>query len=1147
MRAGQGVAAGVYVYRLTAGGGVATRRMTLVDGAAASSGGGVVGSMVGMQGADEGVYGLTVSGVGVETYVDAGFVVGSGPVDLVVEAAAAAGSGKAAAGGVLGDVSNDGRVNISDALIVATYSVNAAIVVPNNGDIQLGDVNGDGRVNISDALIIATYSIDPTNPALPAGIGEPVEAELVALGDLIEAIEPLEAMPGTLVELTGAFEADAEYEVRFDTVAVVGYVREAGRLTTVVPVVPRGPVDVRVLTAGGQSDAVAFEVLALPAPRMDAAELQQEVVEAGQAMGAALAALTEADGLYSGADAALFNREMAKLNAAWEVLGERIAELSPEEAALLVQLLDSSGALAILEGLASVGAPKAVAGGVFSKHHLFVQLDGLSFLLGNANAVLGTVTIISWVVPGLQPVAAILSTIGTISALAQEAIDSVIPTDLESIAVEAPTPLGVGATGEVVFLGEFAAQHSGAIAGGSIALNKLVEGVLEKSLKIPKNKLTGKVAEEIVGFVTGVLIAAGMEQVDQSTSGALSRLRVRASGVRLDMSLYRLDVFSLLRLFVPSLPIHVLSNLLEEAEVDLSAVTFFVPVEVVDGSVAEYQTANGELTGLAAGRTRLRVQAFRFMEWDSFWNFLGVYIAEVVGPVYSARFAVEAANRVPVLAALADREVVAGESLTIRLSGSDADGDALRYGVSGAGSGGSLSGDTFRWTPSAGQVGTYQVVFTVSDGRGGEASRTVTVRVTAPAVPDMVVDRLTVLPADIETHTPVTVQVRVANVGNGRARQALVVLRVNGQVVDSIALDFDANTETGIEFDPQVLGLGSHSIEVVVDPEGNLATETVRGNNRVSQTVQVEAQLSSARSVVFVLDLSGSMDDAAGDGRTRLEAAQAALADVLARAPTDGSQEYALTTFGGGCDVRVPIDFTGNPQDVVAYSSGLVADGSTPLAAALRQGQHLGLDAASSEDVLLVLLSDGEETCDGDPVGVARAIGQGVRAKAVASLGTLAKVISVNAIGFGVEPGSAADQQIQAIAKEAGGNYFRAHETADLAVALGQASGLVQTRVPTLSGRVTDADGNPIQGALVQLRTMQENTDANGRYLFPAGVQGVDSLIVTASGYGRFEAEVYLFDVDKEFDVRLTGSGGRPGEERVFSLPGGGGDGVCLD
>ena len=402
-----------------------------------------------------------------------------------------------------------------------------------------------------------------------------------------------------------------------------------------------------------------------------------------------------------------------------------------------------------------------------------------------------------------------------------------------------------------------------------------------------------------------------------------------------------------------------------------------------------------------------------------------------------------------------------------------------------------------------------------------------------------VVDTLTSLPAVIETHTPVTVQVRVANEGNGRARQVLVVLRVNGRVVDSIALDFDAGHQTGVEFDPQVLGVGSHSIEVEVDPDGNLTSETVRGNNLVSQTLTLTPQLAAARSVVFILDLSGSMDNAAGDGGTRLEAAKAALAQVLAQAPRDGSQEYALTTFSGCGGVEVPIGFTGDAQTVVSYSSGLVANGGTPLAAALRRAQHLALDEASSDDVLLVLLSDGEETCDGDPVGVARLIGQGVRAKVVASLGTQAKAIKVNAIGFGVEPGSAADQQIQAIAKEAGGNYFRASEAADLAVALGQA--LVQTGGPTLSGRVTDEDGNPIQGALVQLRNMQENTDANGRYLFPARVQGVDSLIVTAEGYARFEAEVYLFDVDKEFDVRLTrGGGGRVGEERVFSLPGGG-------
>ena len=276
--------------------------------------------------------------------------------------------------------------------------------------------------------------------------------------------------------------------------------------------------------------------------------------------------------------------------------------------------------------------------------------------------------------------------------------------------------------------------------------------------------------------------------------------------------------------------------------------------------------------------------------------------------------------------------------------------------------------------------------------------------------------------------------------------------------------------------------------------------------------------LAVQRSLVFILDLSGSM------GGDPLDEAKAAVAQVLQGAPASGVQEYALATFGGCGGVHVPVPFTSDPQAVVGEASASSAGGGTPLADALRQAQHLALDEASSEDIRLVLLSDGEESCGGDPVAVAQAIGSGARAKAVAALATLAKRISVNTIGFGVAQGSNADQQLQAIAHATGGNYFRTSETADLATVLGQAAQVQPVRLPTLSGRVTDAMGNPIQGALVQLRDLRENTDANGRYSFPndSGVQGVDSLIVTAEGYARYEAEVFLFDLDKEFDVALT-------------------------
>ena len=81
-------------------------------------------------------------------------------------------SGPCSSGGVLGDVDNNGRVDFFDALLVALYSRGSSTVMPNNGDISLGDVNADGRINSTDAYLIAAWLNDPSDPTLPAGIGE---------------------------------------------------------------------------------------------------------------------------------------------------------------------------------------------------------------------------------------------------------------------------------------------------------------------------------------------------------------------------------------------------------------------------------------------------------------------------------------------------------------------------------------------------------------------------------------------------------------------------------------------------------------------------------------------------------------------------------------------------------------------------------------------------------------------------------------------------------------------------------------------------------------------------------------------------------------------------------------------------------------
>ncbi len=160
---GRAVGAGVYLYRLQSGSMVATQRMVLIDGQAGvpapegiPGGGAASGAEPLAMGTT--VYGLTVSAPGLVTYVDPAFEVqaGMGPLDLQLAEPGGLPRGKAAATGLLGDVDNNGRVDIVDALLVATYIADNSITMPNNGDISQGDLNSDGRIDYIDVWLIVT-------------------------------------------------------------------------------------------------------------------------------------------------------------------------------------------------------------------------------------------------------------------------------------------------------------------------------------------------------------------------------------------------------------------------------------------------------------------------------------------------------------------------------------------------------------------------------------------------------------------------------------------------------------------------------------------------------------------------------------------------------------------------------------------------------------------------------------------------------------------------------------------------------------------------------------------------------------------------------------------------------------------------------
>ena len=136
--------------------------------------------------ADDSVYGLTVSGEGLVAYVNPTFRVGVDEVDIVVEKHGGARM-KRAAGGVLGDVDGNGQVDMADALFVVMYSLDSSIVLPNNGDISRGDVNGDGLVDVADAVLLLRYLSNPSDPALPPGIGQIGPLDLVVVASVSDS------------------------------------------------------------------------------------------------------------------------------------------------------------------------------------------------------------------------------------------------------------------------------------------------------------------------------------------------------------------------------------------------------------------------------------------------------------------------------------------------------------------------------------------------------------------------------------------------------------------------------------------------------------------------------------------------------------------------------------------------------------------------------------------------------------------------------------------------------------------------------------------------------------------------------------------------------------------------------------------------
>ena len=189
------------------------------------------------------------------------------------------------------------------------------------------------------------------------------------------------------------------------------------------------------------------------------------------------------------------------------------------------------------------------------------------------------------------------------------------------------------------------------------------------------------------------------------------------------------------------------------------------------------------------------------------------------------------------------------------------------------------------------------------------------------------------------------------------------------------------------------------------------------------------------RSIVLILDASGSMNANLPEGTTRIEAAKAAVANLVGKLTDD--TRLAFRAYGHrsppqrkDCkDSELIVGFNtvaSNRATILAKADTIKAQGYTPINLSLQlAAQDLASEASAERVVLLV--SDGKETCEGDPCATAKALADAD-----------AKLV-VHTVGFGVD--TVTRQQLQCIARMARGTYFGASNAGELAGMLTKAAG----------------------------------------------------------------------------------------------------------
>lgn len=211
--------------------------------------------------------------------------------------------------------------------------------------------------------------------------------------------------------------------------------------------------------------------------------------------------------------------------------------------------------------------------------------------------------------------------------------------------------------------------------------------------------------------------------------------------------------------------------------------------------------------------------------------------------------------------------------------------------------------------------------------------------------------------------------------------------------------------------------------------------------------------------IVVVLDTSDSMSATGNGGLSRIDAARAAVLQLVALSTAD--TQFGLVAYpginsasSGGCDIgREEVPLGGlNQIETSAAVRRLTPSGNTPTGPALRHGADV-IKAQNYERGTIILLSDGESNCGGDPCDVAKQLeSEGLE-------------VTVNTVSLQISTRGASE--LQCIADATRGRYASAEDPAGLQSAFQDMVGAKMSFDITVPAQLPAVSGTGSSGTVI--------------------------------------------------------------------------------